>query len=242
MARVTTFAEATWDEIDALRTRITNAPANSVADSAQGFASAFAETFSTVALVRVFMVVPFAKLPARDQAFALALVGNDPRVNPETLTLSLLGTRGVEAAFDARHLSRAHLAIPLVDRAFVASAPMIATLLAHLEVDLSALDQGKAIATRRMLGGENGRFYVPDALAAVDDTGRPIIPARDFVERHGVRTVFGMGGAYLDGTLAIAIVFTREQLDALVVDRYPSFIGTFKIATMRLQRENRIYA
>ena len=93
-----------------------------------------------------------------------------------------------------------------------------------------------------MLGGSNGTFYVPDAVSAVDDAGRHIIPGREFVRRHGVRSVFGMGGSYLDGTLAVAIIFTRELLDRVVVGRFPSFISTFKTATAELQAAGAIFS
>ena len=53
--------------------------------------------------------------------------------------------------------------------------------------------------------------------------------------------MFGMGGAYLDGKIVVAIMFTRETLAELYVDRFPSFIGTFKLATSSLAQGNLIY-
>jgi hypothetical protein len=50
-----------------------------------------------------------------------------------------------------------------------------------------------------------------------------------------------MGGAYLDGTLAIAIVFTSEVIDRLVADRFPSLISNFKMATSALLIRGAIY-
>jgi hypothetical protein len=93
-----------------------------------------------------------------------------------------------------------------------------------------------------MLGGRNGRFFVPDAAANCDALGRHVIPGREFVSTHKVLTVFGMGGAYGDGSLAVVIVFTNERLDAATVDRFPSLISNFKMATAEHQRRNRIYA
>jgi hypothetical protein len=156
--------------------------------------------------------------------------------------LSLLGTRGREASWNDRAASRGHLAIPLIDRSFVQGAPMIAKLLADLEIDLKKLDDGAPIATRHMLGGRNGTFYVPDAQSAKDDHGRNIIASREFVQAQQVRTVFGMGGAYLDGRLIVAIIFTSELLYRAVVDRYPSLISTFKAVTAQVQTDGLVFS
>jgi hypothetical protein len=151
-----------------------------------------------------------------------------------------LGTAGVEPAWCDRRLSTGHRAIPLLNRTFVQNAPMIAKLLADLEVDLAGLDNGSPIVTRRMLGGLNNMFFVPDAQAPERD-GRHVIAARDFVRVRGIRTVFGMGGAYVDGTLVVAIAFTTELVDRAAVDRFPSLIGNFKMATTSLLAADRIY-
>jgi hypothetical protein len=118
---------------------------------------------------------------------------------------------------------------------------MIAALLAELEVDVARLDAA-AIATRRLLGGKNTRFFVADAATALDAQGRHVIAARDFVGKHQVKTVFGMGGAYVDGTLAVAIVFTNEPVPATVVDLFPSLIGNFKMATTELMTKGLTFA
>jgi hypothetical protein len=46
-----------------------------------------------------------------------------------------------------------------------------------------------------------------------DERGRLIIPAADFVEEHGVKTVFGFGGSYPSTrTFVTTIVFCREAI------------------------------
>jgi hypothetical protein len=62
------------------------------------------------------------------------------------------------------------------------------------------------------------------------------------VANHAVRTVFGMGGAYANGLLVIAIVFSTELLDPLTVARYPSLISNFKIATGPLVERDQLKA
>ena len=56
-------------------------------------------------------------------------------------------------------------------------------------------------------------FYVPDARTEVDEKGRPVISAQDFVEEHGIGTVFGFGGAYmLERSYLAMIFFCREAV------------------------------
>jgi hypothetical protein len=235
------FAEAGWPEIHALRERIEQHKPRSVQDAGQNFASVFCESFSSLVLARVFLVMPFARLPAADQAFARTLVANDPRLAARTPTLSLLGTYGHEQSWRDRTRSKGHLAIPLLDKAFVSEIPMIAKLLGDLDFDLASLNADFGLATSPMAGAGDGKFFVADAETTVDARGRHIIPNREFVSAHRVRTVFGMGGSYFDGTLAVSILFTDERLEQLVTDRYASFIGTFKITTTKLHQNKSIY-
>jgi hypothetical protein len=238
---MTLLGESDWAGIERLRGNLGAQGASTVEEAAQGFATTFFETFTSVVLTRVFMVVPFAQLPARERAFAMRVAGEDPRLRMTTPVLVLLGTRGRESAWNDRTCSSRHLCIPLVDRTFVEAAPMVAKLLADIDVDLAALDDGRPIVTRRLLGGKNGMFYVPDAATAMDGRGRSIIADRDFVAQYDIHTVFGMGGAYIDGSLVISIVFATEKLDRFVVDRFPSLIGSFKIATAPLVGNRSIF-
>ena len=235
------FQSSSWADIDALRQRIMGAAAESVEESAQTFADELANRYSTVVLARVFLVLPFASLLAGDRVAATALANEDSGLTAKTPVLTLLGTAGREPEWKNRKRSAGHRAIPLLSSAHVQGIPMLAKLLADLEVNLAGLDDGKPIATRRMLGGRNCAFFVPDALTSQDDAGRHIIPARDFVQNNGIRTVFGMGGAYADGTLAAAVVFTSEAIDRAIVDRFPSVISNFKMATATLLSACHIY-
>ena len=235
------FREAGWPEISALRTSLEKRAATSVEDAAQHFVSTFVETFSSLVLARIFIVLPFAELPASEQAFARTLVGNDSRLSSRTPTLTLLATRGRDASWNQRETSAGHRAIPLLDKEFVAEIPMIAKLLADLELDLAPLDDGFAATTSKMLGSEAGKFYVSDAASAQDTRNRFIIPSRDFVKKYDVHTVFGMGGSYFDGKLVVTILFTNELIDRMVTDRLASFISTFKTTTTRLEHQKKFF-
>ena len=236
------IGDASLAHVGRLRGEISASKNDSLEQGAGRFTSSFTSHFESVVLCRMFVVLGLQELPEAERAAASAVAGAKTVLGPDTRVLSLLATRGRKAAWNDRQLSREHRAIPLIDRSFVQGAPMIAKLLSDLEVDLASLGEGKPIATRRMLGGANVTFYVPDAPNARDDHGRPIIPARDFVEEFGIKTVFGMGGAYLGGELVVAIVFTSESVDRATVDRFPSLIGSFKMSTAPLVASGSIFA
>jgi hypothetical protein len=240
VARVQGLSEASWSDIEALRAQIVAGKPESIQQAAEQLTALLVTRFSTIILARVFLVLPLDQLPADDSAFARAIVDDDPRLTATTPVLTLLGTHGRRPEWNDRTRSERHLAIPLLDRESVLAAPMIARLLADLEVDLQGLGTGGPIATRMMVGGRNAMFYVPEARTARDELGRPIIQPK-FAAAHGVESVFGMGGAYLDGTLALAIVFCAERVDRVVADRYGSLINSFKMATLEPKNAGRIW-
>jgi len=236
------LAAAEWSDLEALRVRVgATATSTQISAAAQGVCDLFTEAFESILLARLFLVLPFEGLPARESAFARRLVEQSRPIPGRTRVLCLLGSSGKKPAWRDRTTSAGHLAIPLLDADAVAAAPMVAKLLSDLNVDLKALDDGRPIATRQMLGGNNGIFYVPDAQKDQDAMGRQIVADSAFVRENGIKTVFGMGGAYVDGTLAVMIVFCNETLERMVVDRYGSFISSFKMATASLLASGRIF-
>lgn len=241
------FQSASWNEINAFRDRIASEAEKQhwLTDAAQCLTSALAIEFPSVVLARVFAVLPFERLPEVDaevtQRFA-EKAGAAELLVPTTPVLSLLGTSGIAPTWNNRAFSAGHLAIPLLSKELVEGAPMLAQLLADLKIDLAVLDDARPIDSRRLVGGTNQRFYVQSAKTALDARGRFIIPARDFVAKHKIETVFGMAGTYVDGMIVAAIIFTSEHLQALTVDRFPSIMANFRMATTNAVLARRIYA
>ena len=195
-------------------------------------------------LVRVYATTRYDELPADVARFvdAVAAQADAPStITAETRVLALLGTWGVEEAWRDRRASVGHRGIPLVSAQFVDALPMVARLVDELGIELTWLDEAPEVMTRRLIGGFNGIFYVGDASAARDAKGRRIIPASDFVERHDVRTVFGMGGFYPDGTLIVCVVFTRDRLPRATVEPLASLISMLKGETFGLVRSRRLF-
>lgn len=241
-----TLSSLSFAEIEQLRAGIEAAgtQATAVEDAAAAMAKLLANMAGTVALARVFVVAPFAKLPSAERDWASALarsIGRAQALPEATPVLTLLGTSGVEPAWNDRLRSEGHRAIPLIDRSFVEGAPMIGALLSSLKLDLGHRHDG-SIELRTVAGGLNARFLVDNAATSVDGAGRLIIGAQPFVAKHQLRSVFGMGGSYVTGELAVAIVFTREELHAADVDRFTSLISTFKMATSPQLAAGKLFA
>ncbi len=227
-----------WSSIDAQRwsgildqLRAPVGAARSLEGAAQLVCSRLAETVGETALVRIYAILPYKDTPLDVRTFVDELAsraGQHAGIPPLTRVLSLLGTHGSEEAWGDRRQSKGHQGIPLVSAAFVDAIPMLARLLRELGLDLTWLDDAPEIVTRRLLGGFNGVFYVEDAATARDAKGRLIIPAADFVAAEKVKSVFGMGGSYPDGTVLACIVFTRERLPRAIVERFTSLITMLK--------------
>ena len=177
--------------------------------SFEAAASAFVDTFYTAfddftLLVRVFAIVPYRRLDTAERAY----LGD---LHEATPVLTLMGTRGIEPQWNDRRTSQNHRAIPLISETFVEEAPMIAKLFAEIGDSPFALLDGDWQFVRRTAGAD-GLFFVGDARTTTDLRGRRVIPAADFVERYGVRTVFGFGRRAEDNSLAVVIVFSRKAL------------------------------
>lgn len=221
--------------------------APSLDTAAQRYAEAVYQALSdSIVLVRLFATVRFRELPARNQAFVLALgesAGAADAITDDTLVLSLLGTMGVESAWCDRRQSMNHVGIPLVSREFVAAIPMIARLLKQLGVELDWIDRKDTAIVGKTFGVQSGVFHVADAATAVDSRGRKIIAAQEFVARYGIETVFGVGGGYVGTPVYAAITcFCRDMVEQARAEQFRSHIDRFKAETLALVQSGRIFS
>lgn len=198
----------------------------------------------SLALVRLYATVPFKRLPTADQSFVAALAdsgGAGGALRAETPVLSLLGTRGDAPDWDDRHKSQGHLGIPLVASHFVGAIPMVSRLMHDMGIGLDWLDTHDTKIVVKTLGRIAGVFYVREAATGVDEQGRMIVPAQGFVRDHGIKTVFGLGGSYLNGTCVILILFTREVMERAEVEKFMPLVNTIKSATQSLVMRDKIF-
>ena len=242
------ICDATFTDFRNLQDKISKL-VNGVAsfeDAAQTYTAALYEAFKeSIVLVRLFVTVPYEKLPIPNRKFVdhLALSKKDRQlIHDNTLVLSLVGTSGVKPEWNDRHQSQGHVGIPLVSADFIDAIPMMSRLLKQLGMDLNWIDTRDSRLVTRTIGSLCGVFFVPDAATEVDQKGRKIIAAQDFVATYHVKTVFGFGGEYLDTpTFFVTINFLRETLEKNQAERFATAMSFFKAITVRLV-EGQIFA
>jgi hypothetical protein len=202
------------------------------------------ELTETIVLARLFVTIPFKELPEPNREFVMNLAASadiSERINGQTLVLSLLGTRGVDPQWNDRRNSKGHVGIPLVSSDFIERIPMMSRLLKQLGAGIDWIESDDTALVARTIGRMSGIFHVRDAKIEVDNKGRKIIAAQDFVEEHGVKTVFGIGGGYLGSSLFFTtIVFLREYLDKEKAERFMLQANKFKTATLGFIEEGKI--
>ena len=74
---------------------------------------------------------------------------------------------------------------------------------------------------------EYGVFHVPEAK------GSPYIPAQDFVDRYGIRSVVGFGGVLPSGDLFSVILFARVPVTTAAADRFRTLALDLKSCLLR---------
>lgn len=212
---------AVADVWSAVESRV--AAAKNLEIGAQALSAALYDHFTeSLVLARVFVTVPFSELPESNQRFVRGLVetAGAADLKPSTPVLSLVGSSGKNADWNDRRKSKGHIGIPMVSSAFVAAIPMISRLLKELGVPIDWVDSHDSEMIIDTIGNQTGLFFVENAARAFDTRGRHIIAAQDFVSECGVQSVFGMGGAYSTGQIAVIVAFCRDQISREVAERF----------------------
>ena len=179
------------------------------------------------ALVRCYKTHRYHDLDFDLQAVARRSMdpGTPPALSLRCLTL--MGTTGVEKAWNDRRSSAGHQAIPLPTAAVVERAPMVAQLIRALGLDIATAIAPSSEIVRDLSGKTYGVFHVPEAK------GSPYIPAQDFVDRYGIRSVVGFGGVLPSGDLFAVILFARVPVTAASADRFRTLALDVKSCLVR---------
>lgn len=171
----------------------------------------------SLVMARAFLTVPYQMLPERQRQFATNLaraIHLENLLGPYTPVHSLLATRGRVSGWNNPRESRGHVAIPLLSEAFVSSIPMMSRLLKDLGLPLTWVQDPGAVFERQMIGFEVGCFWVADPANAVDEFGRKVIPAQEFVTDHQVHSVFAVGGVIFGGAVLVLIFFGQDRVES----------------------------
>jgi len=164
------------------------------------------------ALVRLYKTHPYARLEPSLRRFADKALGE--KAPPGMRCLTLLASAGDEPEWNDRTTSRGHRAIPLPSPRIVEQAPMVAQLIRQFGLDLADVVSPSPDFVREMSGRRYGVFHVENAV------GSPFIPAQDFVERYGIRSVIGFGGSLRSADIFATIMFSRVEITPEVAERF----------------------
>jgi hypothetical protein len=217
----------------------------SLQEAAQKFVElVFDELSESAVLFRVFGTVAFGALPERDREFARSLARErdcESALQEKTTVVSLLGTRGKRNPWNDRYSSRGHLAIPLTQASFIKTVPMVARLMSDMNTGLEWVEKQKLNMVVRSMGQMARVLYIEDAREVLTGDGFKVVPDQDFVVENEVRTVLGLGGAYLDRTIVAIVLFTSEHVPQGRVEKLMPLVHGFKVATMKNVMQGRIF-
>ena len=164
-----------------------------------------------------------------------------PSITPATPVLSLLGSHGDEERWNDRRRSVGHVGIPLISSRFVGEIPMVSRLLKELGVPIAWIDSHDASVIKKTLGDGVRLFFVEDAETACDNRGRRIVVAQDFVASYKVETVFGIGGAYPDGSMLVVVLFCHDRFAREHAEPFLPLVAHFKRYTEALATDRRVF-
>ena len=220
--------------------------AKNLEEAAQELARTLHTQFEdSIVLARVFVTINFGSLPPANAEFVRNLAesaGATAGLKDATPVLSLIGTHGVEQAWNDRRRSKGHVGIPLISSTFVDDIPMISRLLKDLGVPLDWVDSQEPEIIQKVIGQSEGLFFVADAEFAKDAQGRRIIVAQDFVSDYGVKSVFGLGGAYPGDEILVIVAFCRDEFPESVAEHFLPLASLFKGQTAALVSQGLIFS
>ena len=166
------------------------------------------------ALIRCYKTHPYGGLEPAQRSFADTAMGG-AKPTPTMKCLTLLATVGEVPAWNSRHTSSGHKAIPLPSTKVVEQAPMIAQLIRQFGLEINDLVASGSASVQPSEGKTYNVFHVQKAL------GSPAIPAqKDFVEKYGIRSVLGFGGVLRTGDLFAIIMFSKREIPAESAQRF----------------------
>ncbi len=214
------------------RLRQVGAGASCLEEAAQAVAEFLFETLidkdtdgPALALARLYKTHRLDELEHDLQAFARNRAGG-AELPPDTPCLTLLGTAGVDPDWNDRRRSNDHRVIPLHDAAALASAPMVYELTRQLGFDEEIVLEPDPSIFHTLAGRAGGVFFVEDARHS------PHIPAQDFVERFGIRSVIGFGGVLPSGYVFAVILFATVELSAAAADSFAPLAFATELALL----------
>jgi hypothetical protein len=233
------IASLSVEDVSTLRSRVERELANcgSFQQASQKLTDIlYEELIASAVLFRIFATIELDKLPAKEKDFALEIArgrGFLDELQSRTPVVTLLGSRGKLSQWNHRLRSEHHLAIPLTSASFIKTIPMVSRLMGDMGTGLDWVQKQERNMIVTSMGKMARVLYVEDALQSRTGDGFDVIPDRSFVTENRVRTVLGLGGAYLNGAIVAVVLFTSELVPQDRVEKLMPVMHGFKIATMK---------
>jgi hypothetical protein len=184
------------------------------------------------ALVRFFKTHPYQDLDPELQAAVRAAVPGRAAPAPDLRCLTLMATRGQEAAWNSPRTSRGHRVIPLTSVEMVQQAPMIAQLILQLGVPIAKVIRPVPTLLLDQAEKAHNVFYVEHAL------GSPhIVAQEEFVVPYGIKSVLGFGGMLASGDLFATILFSKVPVPPESAEHFRVIGLNLKIAMLPFTRK-----
>jgi CheY-like chemotaxis protein len=168
---------------------------------------------SPCALMRFFRTVPFSELTVNLQELARQSLHREPSGLVNCLTL--LASRGMLPEWNDRFASKQHQVIPLISTQMIEEAPMIAQLIERLGITVSQVVEPSPTIFLDPGEKKYNILYVPEAKGSAT-----IVAQDDFVDKHKIRTVIGIGGLLPTGDMFAVMMFMRVFIPAETAQRF----------------------
>ena len=159
---------------------------------------------SIFALVRIFRLSNSDTLPPEEDS---TMAGGH--------WLTLMGTYGDEPEWCNRMKSQGHRVIP----AGAFGTPMLKAVFEQTNLDVKSLEEGEDIEPTIIMDGSQLTkfFHVEDAKNS------PYIVAQDeFVKPYNIKSVVGIGSAFVSNSLYVCIGFSKITLDKEMAENFAS--------------------
>ncbi|MGB2926786.1 MAG: response regulator [Limnothrix sp.] len=177
-------------------------------------------------LVRFFTTQDYSELDADLQQVVQNNLQQE-HIADNLKCLTLLATKGEQEAWNYRHKSTGHQAIPLLNQEYINQIPMIAQLLYQLGLDITEILHPTPENLLELSQKEYNAFFVPKAL------GSPCIPGQNnFVIPYGIESVIALGGVFPSGELFTIILFTKVAITRAIADMFQPLALSIKLAVM----------
>jgi hypothetical protein len=163
------------------------------------------------ALVRIYRLTRSDELPEDLRPLASGEV---------PYSMVLMGSAGVEPAWNSRHTSVGHKVVPMS----ADTSMMMRAAVRQLALDVGVEMPAPPLSAPEIIDESIVRvFYEPRAV------GSPLIPAQDFVQQYGIESVIGLGSGFISKSAFFMPLFSRLPIDRTMTEgfgRLTAFIGT----------------